>query len=191
MLIRLLYHESKITLLTLFFDKIQQKSRHLSRFFFLNFPRYRPFFAYFLQNKNFTHFFPKIPYYRDLRFWKSWKQNFSFFLNTVFRRFPNFFAWYYRGVLTQKNAGYMYWYPFFCDILFFVKKCFRGDHRPKKKRISLLKSRISLNSWTSVPIYGIKRGYYRDSDVFLADSVLLPDILDFFADILTFFHDGW
>ena len=25
--------------------------------------------------------------------------------------------------------------------------------------ISLLKSRISLNSWTSVPIYGIKRGY--------------------------------
>ena len=33
--------------------------------------------------------------------------------------------------------------------------------------------------------------YYTDSDVFLADSVDLPDISDFFADILTFFHDGW
>ena len=33
--------------------------------------------------------------------------------------------------------------------------------------------------------------YYIHSDVFLADSVDLPDIWDFFADILTFFHDGW
>ena len=33
-------------------------------------------------------------------------------------------------------------------------------------------------------------GYCRDSDVFMADSVLLPDISDFFADVLTFFHDG-
>ena len=32
--------------------------------------------------------------------------------------------------------------------------------------------------------------YYTDSDVFLADSVDLADISDFFADILTFFHDG-
>ena len=32
--------------------------------------------------------------------------------------------------------------------------------------------------------------YYTDSNVFLADSVDLPDISDFFADILTFFHDG-
>ena len=36
-----------------------------------------------------------------------------------------------------------------------------------------------------------KLEYYTDSDVFLADSVDLPDISDFFADILTFFHDGW
>ena len=28
--------------------------------------------------------------------------------------------------------------------------------------------------------------YYTDSDVFLADSLDLPDISDFFADILTF-----
>ena len=33
--------------------------------------------------------------------------------------------------------------------------------------------------------------YYTDSNVFLADSVDLPDISNFFADILTFFHDGW
>ena len=33
--------------------------------------------------------------------------------------------------------------------------------------------------------------YYTYSDVFLADSVDLPDISDFFADILTFFHGGW
>ena len=33
--------------------------------------------------------------------------------------------------------------------------------------------------------------YYRDSDVFLADSVDLADISDFFADILTFFQNGW
>ena len=32
---------------------------------------------------------------------------------------------------------------------------------------------------------------YIDSDIFLADSVDLADISDFFADILTFFHDGW
>ena len=32
--------------------------------------------------------------------------------------------------------------------------------------------------------------YYRDSDVFLADSVNLADSSDFFADILTFCHDG-
>ena len=35
-----------------------------------------------------------------------------------------------------------------------------------------------------------KLGYYIDSHVFLADSVDLADISDFFADILTFFHDG-
>ena len=38
-------------------------------------------------------------------------------------------------------------------------------------------------------ILGVKRGYYRDSDVFLADSVNLADSSDFFADILTFCHD--
>ena len=32
--------------------------------------------------------------------------------------------------------------------------------------------------------------YYRDSDVFLADSVNLADSSDFFADISTFCHDG-
>ena len=33
--------------------------------------------------------------------------------------------------------------------------------------------------------------YYTDSNVFLADSLDLPDISDFFADILTFFQNGW
>ena len=33
--------------------------------------------------------------------------------------------------------------------------------------------------------------YYTDSDVFLADSMDLSDISDFFADILTFYHNGW
>ena len=32
--------------------------------------------------------------------------------------------------------------------------------------------------------------YYKDSDVFLADSVDLADISKIFADILTFFQDG-
>ena len=70
LLIRSYFHESKITLPTIFFAKIKQKSHPQSRFFFLNFPRYRPFLAHFLQKKNLTRFFSKIPYYRDLRFLK-------------------------------------------------------------------------------------------------------------------------
>ena len=33
--------------------------------------------------------------------------------------------------------------------------------------------------------------YYRDSDVFLADSVDLADISDFFPEYVDFCHDGW
>ena len=135
MLIRLLYHESKITLLTLFFDKIQQKSRHLSRFFFLNFPRYRPFFAYFLQNKNFTHFFPKIPYYRDLRFWKSWNQNFRFFLTPFFAVFRTFLPDII-GVFWPKKTQdictdilFFLWYPF----VFLLKSVSAATIAQKKK----------------------------------------------------------
>ena len=36
-------------------------------------------------------------------------------------------------------------------------------------------------------IFGIKRGYYTDSDVFLADSVNFADSSDFRADSWTFF----
>ena len=118
-------------------------------FFFLNFPRYRAFFAYFLQKKKQTCFFSKIPYYSDYQFWKCSFQKSTFFFSTVFRRLRKSFAWYYTGVLAQKIERYMYWYPFFfCDILFFfAEKSFRGSNRPKKKKISLLKSRISLSDF--------------------------------------------
>ena len=51
-------------------------------------------------------------------------------------------------------------------------------------------SKVSFNFLWIFYVPWISR-YYTDSDVFLADSVDLPDISDFFADILTFFHDGW
>ena len=70
LLIRSYFHESKITLPTFFFAKIKQKSHPQSRFFFLNFPRHRPFLAHFLQKKNLTRFLSKIPYYSDLQFQK-------------------------------------------------------------------------------------------------------------------------
>ena len=141
-------------------------------FFFLNFPRYRAFFAYFLQKKN-TCFFSKIPYYSDYQFWKCSFQK-SIFFSTVFRRLRKSFGWYYTGVLAQKIERYMEWYPFFfCDILFFFCwKKFHGLKSAKKKRISLLKSRISLFNLTSVPYFGIKRGYH-----FIYLSIMLAKTL--------------
>ena len=118
------------------------------------------FLHIFCKKKNMC-FFSKIPYYRDYQFWKCWFQKSTFFFSIVFRRLRKSFGWYYTGVLAQKIERYMAWYPFFfCDILFFfAEKSFRGWNRQKKKKISLLKSRISLFNLTSVPYFGIKRGY--------------------------------
>ena len=51
---------------------------------------------------------------------------------------------------------------FFVISFFFLKNCFWGWNR-QKKRISLLKSRIPLIPRNSVPKYGIKRGYHSSS----------------------------
>ena len=137
MLIRLLYHETKIPMPTLFFDKNQQKTRPLSRFFFLNFPRYRPFLAYFLQKKNSHVFFLKYPTTETSDFQKVENKNLVSFWTPFFAVFGTFLPdiigvfWPKKTQDICNDILFFLWYPFF-----FVKKCFRGDYRPKKKDIT-------------------------------------------------------
>ena len=145
----------------MFFCSFSAKKWSQINFIFSEFPKVQTIFCIFFAKKKNACFFWKIPYYSDYQFWKCSFQKSTFFFSTVFRRLRKSFGWYYTGVLAQKIERYMEWYPFFfCDILFFLlKKVSEAQIGQKKKMISLLKSRISLFNLTSVPYFGIKRGY--------------------------------
>ena len=94
-------------------------------------------------NFNFFNFVRKWNYWNSISasFWFSWLP-----------------IW---GDFAQKKSGYIEWYlVFFCDIwTFFCQIKLRLEISQKKVQISKKKSRYHFLFWTSVPYFGIKRGY--------------------------------
>ena len=89
--VRFFYSELKITPPTWFFAYFQQKSGPRSIFFFLNFPRYRAFFAYFLQKKKHVFFF-KNTLLQGLPILKMFISNEYFFQHRFSRRLRKSFG---------------------------------------------------------------------------------------------------
>ena len=82
---------------------------------------------------------------------------------TQFQRLFDFHGCLSEGILPKKKSGYIEWYlVFFCDIwTFFCQIKLRLEISQKKVQISKKKSRYHFLFWTSVPYFGIKRGYQK------------------------------
>lgn len=56
-----------------------------------------------------------------------------------------------------------------------------------KQKVSNIFKQLHCHEYVAIMDFFYER-HYTDSDVFMVDDVVLADILDFRADIMTFFH---